>query len=59
MTLNDMYTMNLNEAVLQMNLSDMKVHTDDAGNVKSIELRYTEKQPRAESKPTRTVNNPW
>ena len=59
MTLNDMYTMNLNEAVLQMNLSDMKVHTDDAGNVKSIELLYKEKQPGKESKPTRTVNSPW
>lgn len=40
MKLNDVYTKPLKDIVEQMNLTDMKVHTDDAGDVKSIELKY-------------------
>lgn len=40
MKLNDVYTKSLKDVVEQMNLTDMKVHTDDAGDVKSIELKY-------------------
>lgn len=40
MKLNDVYTKSLKDIVEQMNLTDMKVHTDDAGDVKSIELKY-------------------
>lgn len=31
MKLNDVYTKSLKDVVEQMNLTDMKVHTDDAG----------------------------
>lgn len=40
MKLNDVYTKPLKDIVEQMILTDMKVHTDDVGDVKSIELKY-------------------
>lgn len=40
MKLNDVYTKSLKDVVEQMNLIDMKVHTDDTGDVKAIELKY-------------------
>lgn len=40
MKLNDVYTKSLKDVVEQMNLTDMKVHTDDTGDVKAIELKY-------------------
>lgn len=40
MKLNDVYTKPLKDIVEQMNLTDMKVHTDDTGDVKAIELKY-------------------
>lgn len=39
MKLNDVYTKPLKDVVC-MNLTDMKVHTDDDGEVRSIELKY-------------------
>lgn len=40
MKLNDVYTKPLKDIVEQMSLTDMKVHTDDTGDVKAIELKY-------------------
>lgn len=40
MKLNDIYTRSLKDVVEQMNLADLKVHTDNEGNVRSIELKY-------------------
>lgn len=40
MKLNDVYTKSLKDVVEQMSLTDMKVHTDDTGDVKAIELKY-------------------
>lgn len=55
MKLNEVYSKPIKEIVEELELSDMKVHIDDGGNVKAIELKYTEKQP--EPKPA--GNNPW
>ena len=38
MKLNDVYTKPLKDVVEELNLTDMKVHTDDDGEVRSIEL---------------------
>lgn len=56
MKLNEVYSKPLKEVIEALELSDMKVHTDDVGNVKAIELKYTEKQPEQEPK---TANHPW
>lgn len=39
MKLNDVYTKPLKDVVEELNLTDMKVHTDDDGEVRSIELK--------------------
>lgn len=40
MKLNDVYTKPLKDVVEELNLTDMKVHIDDDGEVRSIELKY-------------------
>lgn len=45
MKLNEVYAKPLKEVIEALELSDLKVHTDDSGNVKSVELKYTEKGP--------------
>lgn len=40
MKLNDVYTKSLKDVVEQMSLTDMKVHINDTGDVKAIELKY-------------------
>ena len=40
MKLNAVYTKPLKDVVEELNLTDMKVHTDDDGEVRSIELKY-------------------
>ena len=55
MKLNEVYNKPLKEVIEALELSDMKVHTDDGGNVKAIELKYTEKEPEPE--PAKT--HPW
>lgn len=54
MKLNEVYSNPLKEVIEKMELSDMKVHTDDSGTVKSIELKYTEKAPEP-----KIPINPW
>lgn len=54
MKLNEVYSKPLKEVIEMLELSDMKVHTDDGGNVKAIELKYTEKKAEPEPK-----TNPW
>lgn len=54
MKLNEVYSKPIKEVVETMELSDMKVHTDDNGNVKTIELKYAEKQPEPQTK-----SHPW
>lgn len=40
MKLNEVYNRPLKEITEAMELSEMKVHTDEGGNVKSVELKY-------------------
>lgn len=40
MKLNDVYTKPLKDVVEELNLTDMKVHADYDGEVRSIELKY-------------------
>lgn len=48
--LNEVYSKPLKDVIEALELSDMKVHTDDGGNVKAIELKYTEKKADPEPK---------
>lgn len=41
MKLSEVYNRPLKEITEAMELSEMKVHTDEGGNVKSVELKYT------------------
>lgn len=54
MKLNEVYSKPLKDVIEALELSDMKVHTDEGGNVKAIELKYTEKKAEPEPK-----TNPW
>ena len=40
MKLNEFYNLPLKEALEKMDLAEMKVHTDDGGSIKAIELKY-------------------
>lgn len=55
MKLNDIYSKPLREVIETLNLSEMKVHTDDDGNIKAVELKYTEKEPESKKE----TNHPW
>lgn len=54
MKLSEVYSRPLKEIIEELELSNMEVHSDEGGNVKAIELKYTEKGPRPE-----TAHNPW
>lgn len=56
MKLSEVYSRSLKEVIEELELSNMEVHSDEAGNVKAIELKYTEKKPEPEPKKT---NIPW
>ncbi len=43
MKLGELYSKPLQEVLQELNLVDMKVHTDDDGEVKAAELKYGEK----------------
>lgn len=42
MKLNEIYTRPLKEVIEALELSDTKIHADEDGNIKAIELKYTE-----------------
>ena len=42
----------LSEAIAEMELVDSKVHTNDAGQVQAVELKYRPKDVVPEQKPT-------
>ena len=44
MKLNKFYTQSLQESLQELELIDLKVHTDDDGNVKAVELKYGDKK---------------
>lgn len=41
MKLNELYAKPIKEVVAEMEMVDMKVHTDEAGNVRTIEIKYS------------------
>jgi len=43
MKLSKFYIQSLQENLKEMELVDLKVHTDDEGNVKAVELKYGDK----------------
>lgn len=55
MKLNELYNPPLKEALEKMELAEMKVHTDDGGSIKAIELKYTcgNQKQEPEQKPKR------
>lgn len=55
MKLNEVYSNPVKEVISKMDLSDMKIHADDEGNVRAIELKYTEKAPE----PKEQAHHPW
>ncbi len=42
MKLGELYSKPLQEVLQELELVDMKVHTDDSGEVKAVELKYGE-----------------
>lgn len=44
MKLGELYSKPLHEVLQELNLVDMKVHTDDDGEVKAVELKYGDKK---------------
>lgn len=40
MKLNDLYKMSIGDALSKMDIVDMKVHTDDEGEIRSLEIKY-------------------
>ena len=50
----ELQTKPLQEALQEMELIDIKIHTDDSGEVKTVELKYGEKQT-----PEEPITNPW
>lgn len=57
MKLNEVYSRPLKEVVEEMELSEMKVHTDDNGVVKTIELKYSERLDALEN--DSEIKNPF
>lgn len=55
MKLNEVYSKPLKEVIEELELSKAEIHTDDDGNVKAIELRYTEKA----AEPPKAPKSPW
>ncbi len=55
MKLSEVYSKPLKEVIETMELSDMKIHTDEDGTVKVIELKYAEKKPEQEPKKTNSL----
>ncbi len=41
MKLNELYAKPIKEVVDGMEMVDLKVHTDDAGNVRSVEVKFS------------------
>ncbi len=48
MKLAELYSKPIKEAMEEMTLVDMKVHTDGAGNVKAVELKYADSREETE-----------
>lgn len=49
MKLNEVYTKPLKEVLESMDMVDMKIHTDDEGNIQVVELKYRVKEQSVNS----------
>lgn len=57
MKLNEVYNRPLKEVLENMTMVDMKVHTDDCGEVRAVELKYaSEPGPVSEAGDKKNVN---
>lgn len=52
MKLGELYSKPLREVLQELELVDMKVHTDDSGEVKAVELKYGDKSVEKKKEPT-------
>ena len=50
MKLNEVYSKPLCEVIKSLELTDMKIHSDDSGCVKAIELKYVTSDRASEKK---------
>ena len=50
MKLNEVYSRPLKEVIAELDLSGMKIHTDEDRDVKAVELKYTDKKPGGENR---------
>ena len=53
MKLNDLYKMSIGDALRKMDIVDMKVHTDDEGEIKSLEIKYVPMPPNTPVAPVK------
>jgi len=56
MKLNDLYKMSICDALGKMDIMDMKVHTDDAGEIKALEVKYA---PAPTDRPVEPANTSY
>lgn len=61
MRLNEFYNKPLNEIVKEMELADIKIHTDDDNNIRTIEVKYavSTKEEKTNSVVTPQPQHPW
>ena len=62
MRLNEFYNKPLNEIVKEMELADIKIHTDDDNNIRTIEVKYavsTKEEKKTNSVVTPQPQHPW
>lgn len=59
MTLSEAYSKPIKEVIDELELSDMKIYSDNHGNVKVVELKYTEKEPVEETDKHSLARNPF
>lgn len=59
MTLSEAYSKPIKEVIDELELSDMKIYSDNHGNVKVVELKYTEKEPVEETGGHVPARNPF
>lgn len=57
MQLNEFYNKPLNEIVKEMELADVKIHTDDENNIRTIEVKYAVSTKVANNKSKFCSNN--
>lgn len=52
MTLKDLHSNPLSNIIEQMEMVDLKIHSDDKGTINSIEIKYTTHNEQTSKEPT-------